>query len=84
MTMDIELRRLEKSMIAQSQQLSTPEMKTDHLRKNSNSQLCRNIQMGYKKQTHSHLESRNRVVPKKQIKAGGLFQSLEAFPINLQ
>lgn len=59
MIMDIELRRLEKSMIAQSQQLSAPQEKADHPGINDNSQLSRNIQRGNQQQTYSHRVTRS-------------------------
>lgn len=58
MIMDIELRRLEKSMLAQSQQLSAPQEKADHPGFNDDSLLSRNIQRGNKQQTYSHRVTR--------------------------
>ncbi|KAJ5970262.1 uncharacterized protein N7479_000180 [Penicillium vulpinum] len=57
--MDIELRRLEKSMIAQSQQLSAPQEKTDHPAIKDDSLLSRNIQRGDKQQTYSRRVTRS-------------------------
>jgi hypothetical protein len=59
MIMDIELRRLEKSMIARSQQLSAPQEKADHLGTKDDSLLSRNMQRGNKQQTFSHRVTRS-------------------------
>ncbi|KAJ5788610.1 hypothetical protein N7457_003600 [Penicillium paradoxum] len=57
--MDIELRRLEKSMIAQSQHPSPPEGKTDDPGVKDDSLLSRHIQRGNTQQTYSHRVTRS-------------------------
>jgi hypothetical protein len=59
MIMDIELRRLEKSMIAQSQQLGAPREKADYPGMKDDSLLSRNVQRGNKQQTYSHRVARS-------------------------
>ncbi|KAJ5801088.1 uncharacterized protein N7518_003156 [Penicillium psychrosexuale] len=57
--MDIELRRLEKSMIAQSQQLTAPQEIADHPGIKDDSLLSRNIQKGNRQQTYSRPVTRS-------------------------
>ncbi|OQE37270.1 hypothetical protein PENCOP_c010G02607 [Penicillium coprophilum] len=57
--MDIELRRLEKSMIAQSQQLTAPQRKADHPGIKDDPLLSRKIQRGNKQQTSSRRVTRS-------------------------
>ncbi|KAJ5154416.1 uncharacterized protein N7500_009855 [Penicillium coprophilum] len=57
--MDIELRRLEKSMIAQSQQLTAPQGKADHTAIKDNPLLSRTIQKGNEQQTYSRRVTRS-------------------------
>ncbi|KGO74885.1 hypothetical protein PITC_043860 [Penicillium italicum] len=57
--MDIELRRLEKSMLAQSQQLNAPQEKANHPGLKDNSLLSRNIQMGNRQQNYSRRVTRS-------------------------
>ncbi|KAJ5826699.1 hypothetical protein N7447_003462 [Penicillium robsamsonii] len=59
MIMDIEIRRLEKSMIAQVQQRAAPQEKTDHPGIKDDSLLSRPIQRGNRKQTYPRRVTRS-------------------------